>query len=161
MLMKSSTRSPRSVSPRHSRPATRAALVALAVSAFLPAHADDWPRFRGPNGSGIAAGAKPPTTWSDSENIRWKAELPGPGTSSPIVVGDRIFLTCYSGYGEERGAGDVQKLQRHLVCVDRATGKIAWSSAVRAVQPEDDYSGFLTEHGYDLIHSLVRGLLLP
>jgi outer membrane protein assembly factor BamB len=114
----------------------------------IDANAADWPRFRGPNGSGIAADAKPPTAWSDSENIRWKAELPGPGTSSPIVVGARIFLTCYSGYGEEQGAGDMQKLQRHLVCVDRATGKIAWSTAVPAAQPEDEYSGYLVEHGY-------------
>jgi outer membrane protein assembly factor BamB len=138
-------------SPTTSRGFRRSlALAGAAASLLLSFHATaaDWPRFRGPNGSGIAADAKPPTVWSDSENIRWKTELPGPGTSSPIVVGDHIFLTCYSGYGEERGAGDMQKLQRHLVCVDRATGKITWSTAVPAAQPEDNYSGFLTEHGY-------------
>ncbi len=112
------------------------------------ANAADWARFRGPNGSGIAPDAKPPTIWSGSQNIRWRTELPGPGTSSPIVVGERIFVTSYSGYGEERGTGDLQKLQRHLVCVSRADGKIAWSSTIPAVQPEDGYSGFMQEHGY-------------
>ncbi len=122
----------------------------FAASVFLSpdATAADWMRFRGPNGSGLAMDAKPPGTWGDSENVRWKTELPGPGSSSPIVVGDRVFVTCYSGYGDGRGSGDMQKLERHLVCVNRADGKIAWSSAIPAVQPEDGYSGFLTEHGY-------------
>ena len=126
--------------------------LALAGAACLltsvAGRAADWARFRGPNGSGVAPDAKPPATWSETQNVRWKTELPGPGTSSPIVVGERIFVTCYSGYGDLRGGGDVQKLQRHLVCVQRADGKIAWSAAVPAVQPEDGYSGFLMEHGY-------------
>ena len=123
--------------------------VAIALTSFatFAAHAADWTRFRGPNGSGIAADAMPPAEWGDSQNVRWKAELPGPGSSSPIVVGERIFVTCYSGYGDGSN-GDMQKLQRHLVCVNRADGKIAWSSAIPAVQPEDNYGGFLTEHGY-------------
>jgi outer membrane protein assembly factor BamB len=124
-----------------------AGTVASMFSSF-GATAADWPRFRGPNGSGIATDAKPPTTWSDVENVRWKTDLPGPGTSSPIIVGDRIFVTCYSGYGDGRTGGDVQKLLRHLVCVDRTTGKIAWSADVPAVQPEDRFDGFMTEHGY-------------
>ena len=120
----------------------------LSLLASIDARAADWVRFRGPNGSGIAPDAKPATTWSDTQNVRWKTELPGPGASSPIIVGGRVFLTCYSGYGDERGGSDPQKLQRHLVCVNRADGKIAWSTAVPAAQPEDSYSGFLTEHGY-------------
>ncbi|MEO8352986.1 MAG: PQQ-binding-like beta-propeller repeat protein [Chthoniobacteraceae bacterium] len=124
------------------------ASVAASILASFDACAADWARFRGPNGSGIAPEAKPPVTWSDTQNVRWKTELPGPGTSSPIVVGDRVFVTCYSGYGEDGGGGDMAKLQRHLVCVDRSDGKIAWSSAVPAVPPEDSYSGYLTEHGY-------------
>lgn len=129
----------------------RALLLTATATTFFAsddAVAADWARFRGPNGSGIAVDAKPPATWSESQNVRWKAELPGPGTSSPIVVGDRVFVTCYSGYGDERGIGDMQKLHRHLVCVNRADGRIAWSAAVPAAQPEDSFSGFLTEHGY-------------
>ena len=97
----------------------------LSLLASIDARAADWVRFRGPNGSGIAPDAKPATTWSDTQNVRWKTELPGPGASSPIIVGGRVFLTCYSGYGDERGGSDPQKLQRHLVCVNRADGNAA------------------------------------
>jgi outer membrane protein assembly factor BamB len=107
----------------------------------------DWPRFRGPNGTGAAPDARPPLKWSDSENLRWKLALPGPGTSSPIIFGDRLFLTCYSGYGIAGGGGQ-QDLKRHLVCVRAGDGKILWTSTVAAELPEDSYNGFLTEHGY-------------
>jgi hypothetical protein len=59
--------------------------------------AGDWTRFRGPNGAGVAEGAAPPTEWSDSQNLKWKVALPGPGVSSPIIVGDKVFVTCWSG----------------------------------------------------------------
>ena len=121
----------------------------LAVAAGLPAFASDWRQFRGPNGSGIAAtDAQPATTWSDSENVKWKVALPGPGSSSPIVVGERVFITCYSGYGDGSGGDSPEKLQRHLVCVERMTGKILWDKSVSAELPEDPYSGNLREHGY-------------
>src|SRR5580692_6816783 len=66
------------------------------------ASAADWTRFRGPNGSGLAPDDKPvPTEWSEEKNLKWKTPLPGPGASSPIISGDRIFLTCWTGYGTE------------------------------------------------------------
>ena len=129
------------LSMKRSLPLLLTALPAI-ILAGATSFAADWARFRGPNGSGVAADAKPASTWSESQNVRWKTELPGPGTSSPIVIGERIFVTSFSGEGEGG------KLQRHLVCVNRADGKIAWSAAIPAVQPEDNYSGFLTEHGY-------------
>lgn len=61
--------------------------------------AGDWPQFRGPDGLATSTCAKLPLTWSATQNLAWKTQLPGPGTSSPIVVGDRVFLTCYTGYG--------------------------------------------------------------
>ncbi len=110
--------------------------------------AADWPRFRGADGSGIApAEAKPPTAWSDTENLKWKTALPGPGSSSPIIQGQRVYVTCYSGYGDGR-EGSIEKLQRHLLCLNRADGKILWNTTVAAEMPEDAYNGFLTEHGY-------------
>lgn len=127
------------------------ACLALFVSAAtrLALAADDWPRFRGPNGTGIAASnASPPVTWSDTQNLRWKTPLPGPGSSSPIVVGQRVFVTCYSGYGDGSGGTDVSKLQRHLLCLERASGKMLWSKAVASQSPEDPYGGYITEHGY-------------
>ncbi len=133
----------------HSRSLAVAAGFAVALAAGVhSALAEDWLRFRGPNGSGISD-ANVPTSWSESENLRWKAKLPGFGSSSPIVVGSRVFVTCYSGYGTgERGAGRVEALRRHLLCVDRATGQILWTRTVNGGSPEDDFNGYLTEHGY-------------
>jgi outer membrane protein assembly factor BamB len=134
----------------HSRSTlTVAWLVAVTLSTGVQsASAEDWLRFRGPNGSGISD-AQLPTTWGDSENLRWKAKLPGFGSSSPIVVGSRVFVTCYSGYGTgERGAGRVETLQRHLVCVARDSGQILWTRTIKGGSPEDDFNGYLTEHGY-------------
>ncbi len=121
------------------------------MSVVSLAQAGDWPRFRGPNGSGISSDTiAPPTTWSAESNLRWKAKLPGPGLSSPIVVGKKIFVTCYSGYGEQReSVGNIEDLKRHLVCIDRVTGSILWTKTVAAVQPEDFYSGpGVPSHGY-------------
>ena len=115
--------------------------LAFAASAAEP----DWPRFRGPNGSGIAAAAQPPTTWSDTQNLKWRTELPGPGTSSPIVVGSRVFLTCWTGYGATKGKSS---LSRELVCVDRATGKVSWAKSLAGESPADQFEGYLPEHGY-------------
>ena len=68
-------------------------LVALALTlGSAPALAGDWPGWRGPLGTGAAPDAEPPLTWSESENIAWKAPLPGHGKSTPIVLGDRVFL---------------------------------------------------------------------
>ena len=109
----------------------------------------DWPRFRGPGGAGISDDKSVPVTWSDTENLRWKLALPGPGSSSPIVYGDRVYVTCYSGYGVSKTSpGKLADLKRHLVCVNRSDGKIVWSQAVKAELPEDMFRGFITEHGY-------------
>ncbi len=111
--------------------------------------AADWSRFRGPNGSAVSDAHGVPTDWSDSTNLAWKTELPGPGSSSPIIVGDRVFVTCYSGYGtDRRAAGDVKKLQRHLICVSLKDGKILWDKAVVSKQSEDRFDGFIQDHGY-------------
>lgn len=125
-------------------------LCGLAMFAGLTSltSAGDWPRFRGPNGSGISTDSQAtPVEWSPDKNVRWKTPLPGAGVSSPIVVGDRIFVTCYSGYGAN--FGKIENLKRHLVCVDRTSGKILWQKSVDAVLPEDSYSGMgIPAHGY-------------
>ncbi len=109
----------------------------------------DWPQFRGPEGSGASIDATIPLEWSDTKNLSWKTRLPGPGSSSPIVVGDRVFVTCYSGYGtEDARSGDIRELKRHLVCLNRIDGNVAWTVDVAAVVPEDRFHGYLTEHGY-------------
>src|SRR5262245_39117945 len=109
----------------------------------------DWPQFRGPGGSGISDEKGLPTTWSSKENIVWRRELPGPGTSSPIVVGKRVYLTCYSGYGLKEGKEGMDKLMRHLVCVDRVKGEILWTKDFKPALPESVYAGGdNTQHGY-------------
>ena len=56
----------------------------------------DWLRFRGPNGTGISPDQEPlPSSFGENENLQWKTPLPGAGVSCPIVVGDRVFVTCY------------------------------------------------------------------
>lgn len=115
-----------------------------------PALAADWSRFRGPNGTGLADSSAPlPTKFSATENLRWKAPLPGPGSSSPIVVKDQVFVTCWSGYANSRDdLGDIKSLRRHLVCLDRATGKVLWDKSVPATGPEETYRGMFAENGY-------------
>ncbi len=129
-----------------------ASLTALALSAlFLSNAGADWARFRGPNGSGAATDDKPaPTTWAADKNIKWRLDLPGPGTSGPIVVGDKIFVTCWSGYAEddESATGKIEDLKRHLICVDRPSGKVLWDKSVPAKLPEDPFRGMFTNHGY-------------
>ena len=130
--------------------ATVALFVMLAALGSAAA-AGDWSRFRGPNGSGVSADAAPmPVHWSPTQNLKWKVALPGPGSSSPIIVGDKVFITCWSGYGTDRGnrAGNQSDLKRHLVCLDRNTGKTVWDKTVDPVLPEDNYGGMFAEHGY-------------
>ncbi len=99
----------------------------------------------------IAEDATPtPATWSDKENLKWKIALPGAGVSCPIVVGDKVFVTCYSGYGVSREElGSAKDLKRHLVCIDRATGKTLWEKVVPSTVEEDPYEGMgVPQHGY-------------
>ncbi|HUG89535.1 MAG TPA: PQQ-binding-like beta-propeller repeat protein [Planctomycetaceae bacterium] len=126
--------------------ATGGCLFAVLTATTLPA--GDWMQFRGPNGSARSSDAAP-VHWSADENVQWKTPLPGPGSSSPIVVGERVFVTCYSGYGvDPRDAGQLEDLQRHLVCIDGNTGRILWDQTVAVEPPEDPYRGYINEHGY-------------
>jgi len=90
----------------------------LAVSAALsipPVWAsDEWPQFRGPTGQGLSDAHGLPTTWSESNNVLWKTSLPGYGHSSPVVSGNRIWLTASPDKGKSR----------HVLCVALDSGKI-------------------------------------
>jgi len=109
----------------------------------------DWTRFRGPDASGISEDTGLPTTWSATENVVWKTPLPGYGASSPITVGDKVFLTCYTGYGLDRDEpGEQHALEHHVLCLDRRTGEIFWDKASDAKLPDTEYRGFVAQHGY-------------
>lgn len=125
--------------------------VASATSISNRADAFDWNRFRGPNGSGISDDKeKAPVEWSESKNLKWKIPLPGSGVSSPIVIGGKVFVTTYSGYGlNQDEPGDIKELVRHLVCIDRNDGKILWQKSIPAAVGDDPYSGMgVPQHGY-------------
>ncbi|MCA9204905.1 MAG: PQQ-binding-like beta-propeller repeat protein, partial [Planctomycetales bacterium] len=106
----------------------------------------DWSRFRGPDGMGASDSAKPPVEWSTTENVAWKTKLPGPGASSPIVFGDRIYLTCYTGYfvPDEPG-GSLEQLRRHLIALRLSDGEIIWDKAIAAKLPEEER---IRDHGF-------------
>jgi len=91
-------------------------LGALVLVASLSAA--DWNQFRGP-ALGVAREGTPPTTWSeaDQKNIAWKAEVPGKGPSSPIVIGDRVVVTASDGANQERIM---------VLCYDAGTGSLLW-----------------------------------
>jgi len=112
----------------------------------------DWSRFRGPQTAGVADetnAAGVPLSWEADENVVWKTALPGPGASSPIVVGERVFITSYSGYGLSKDEpGEQSNLRHHLLCVDRTSGKILWEKTTKAKLPEKSYEGFMDFHGY-------------
>lgn len=121
----------------------------VALFAVVVCTGADWTRFRGPDASGISDDTELPTTWSATQNVIWKTALPGRGASSPITLADKIFLTCYSGYGFDKDEpGEQEKLMHHVVCLDRSSGKILWDKRNTARMPEKEYGGFITQHGY-------------
>lgn len=85
-----------------------------------PAFADNWPAWRGPRGDGVSAERDLPLTWTKKENIRWKVSLPGPGNSTPIVWGDRVFITQALDGGSRRA----------LIAFRRSDGKRLWQEEV-------------------------------
>jgi outer membrane protein assembly factor BamB len=96
-----------------------AAFLALISTAF----ADEWPQFRGPGGLGISGETGYAVEWSKEKGLRWTAELPGVGISSPVVAGGRVYLTACSGYEQER---------LHVLCFDAKTGEKLWERRFRA-----------------------------
>lgn len=83
--------------------------------------ANDWPWWRGPNRDGVAAAdQKPPLKWSESQNVLWKAPIPGRGHGSPIVVGDRVYIA----------AADPDTQVQSLLAFDRKTGKPVWQKEI-------------------------------
>ena len=125
---------------------TKPLVAALLVISFasIQLNATDWTQFRGPGGLGISQETDLPTSWSETENLTWKTELPGYGSSSPITLGGFVYVTCYSGYGMGQ-SGTIDDLRLHVVAVDRKSGEITWDQEIMPVQPE---SARVREHGY-------------
>jgi outer membrane protein assembly factor BamB len=108
-----------------------------------------WPQWRGPLSTGVAPHANPPVEWSENQNVRWKTALPGTGHSTPIIWGDRIFVTTAIPFGEKLapkpdtapGAHDNSPVtQRHhyaVLCIDRSDGAILWQKTMHSNLPHE------------------------
>jgi outer membrane protein assembly factor BamB len=116
------------------------AVLALAAVATV-ASAANWTRFRGENGSGVSTDGPIPAEWGDDKNVAWSIDLPGDGKSCPIIVGDRVFLTAWSGTGPA-------DLVRHVLCYDRKTGNEIWRKDVKPVAQDEEFRGMFTQNGY-------------
>ena len=128
--------------------ATRLLALMIVVLSTGSLSAADWTQFRGKGGLGISEETGLPTSWSSSENIDWKVEMPGPGASGPITLGDRVFITCYTGYGLEPAQGEQAGLVRHLLCLNRKNGETIWHKTFQPKLPEHKYQGEGSYHGY-------------
>jgi outer membrane protein assembly factor BamB len=110
----------------------------LAMTAATGAGAEDWPQFRGPNGSGVSASTGLPEVFGPEKNVVWKTPLP-PGHSSPVLTRDRVFVTAYAkenavgGQPSAVGAKGDASAKNHkllVICLDRQTGKLLWQREV-------------------------------
>jgi len=125
----------------------------LALTLILPAlrGEHDWPQFRGPGARGVSAQEGLPERWSATENVAWSVELPGVGWSSPIVWGDRVFVTTALSSGDEpqpqRGLymGVSKRSESEhaflVLCFDLASGEMLWDRAAHEGVPPHSIHG--------------------
>ncbi|MCH7664834.1 MAG: PQQ-like beta-propeller repeat protein [Acidobacteria bacterium] len=140
-------------------------VTAVAIGTPVAQYAHEWPQWRGPLGTGVAPYANPPLTWSESENLRWKVELPGRGHASPIVWGNRVYLLAAvevtSDSNESSGAlfepsdetkipipGDGTRFRPRgiqpenalrfvVLALDRGTGDVLWERTAHTAVPHE------------------------
>lgn len=145
-------------------------LIALcALPAFAEERIDNWPQWRGPEATGVAPKGDPPIKWDEKTNILWKTPIPGRGTSTPIVWGDRIFLQTAIDTGKLADAKDIPKpdpkfetkteppknyFQFMVVCVSRRTGKIVWQKVATEEVPHE---GHHPTHSYAAFSPVTDG----
>ncbi|HJN44991.1 MAG: PQQ-binding-like beta-propeller repeat protein [Vicinamibacterales bacterium] len=139
-------------------------LLSLAGASSAVAQASDaerfWGQWRGPDATGVARFGNPPTEWSETRNIRWKVEIPGRGSASPIVWGDKLFLLTAvpvgepqpvatadagqqapagRGRGGRRGRRAIPMHRFIVMAIDRETGEIAWERVAREEVPHEGH----------------------
>jgi len=122
-------------------------LAAMLVNGSAGAESN-WPQFRGPLGNGSSPARDVPLTWGETNNIVWKVSVPGRGRSSPVVLGDHVWLTLAVEKGTRReriGPDDMQTTEHitlEAVCLDRSDGKILWRTKLFEVEKPDPVHWF-------------------
>ena len=118
----------------------------LVLSLIVSAQAQNWTQFRGQSAAGIADGSNPHVRWDGEKNtnLSWKTPIPGLGHSSPVVWGDRVFVTTAISSASQsefvhgltdtgESANDTSKHSFHVYCLDKKTGRILWDRTARDV----------------------------
>ena len=136
-------------------PALGAGLLAAPAAAQrldAPAAETGWPQWRGPLATGVAPAGDPPSSWSETKNVRWKIEVPGHGSASPIVWGNHVFVLTAAPAGPGDGAGGFfsrlkrrfmgtvasgDRLRFAILAIDRRTGSVAWERTAVTEQPHE------------------------
>jgi outer membrane protein assembly factor BamB len=131
-------------------------LFSCAVVTALASDPGSWPYWRGAAADGMAVGDAP-LKWSDTENVRWKVAIPGKGNSSPVIWGDKIFLTTAiptaaappapPQEGRRGPGGGARPQPEHrfdVLCLDRKTGKVLWQKTAKVTAPHE---GFHSTYG--------------
>ena len=153
------------------RAAARLALLVSALGFDLPTAAaaaaaadQNWPQWRGPQGTGLAPAGSPPITWSETSNLKWKVKIPGGGLSTPIIWDNRVFVqTALPAANKNAAAGAApadqagtpprrrpgggggggqqpsEAYQCVLLCLDRQTGKTLWQQTAREETPNEGH----------------------
>ncbi|MEQ8635726.1 PQQ-binding-like beta-propeller repeat protein [Gimesia maris] len=122
---------------------------AFLTSVLQQTQAADWSQFRGPSGNGVSKTTGLPTEWSSEKNIVWKAKLPGHGSSSPVLFGNQVFVTSYTGYGlTEEDNGNPSDLRLHVISVNRDSGEIIWDESVSPLNEVQKITKRIVDHGY-------------
>jgi len=106
--------------------------LAIVVMTISAAHAADWPQWRGPNFNGSTDEKNLPVKWSRTENVAWSAELPGPSAATPIISGDRVFISSVDSAADSLVA----------MCFDRTSGRLLWSHEVAKGTRRDRRSNY-------------------
>lgn len=121
----------------------KSAISILLIASFSIAYAENWPGWRGPGSLGISSEKGIPVKWDMSKNVKWKAEVPGLGHSSPIVWGNRVFVTTAvssnpkedyweKGLPRSNQGPDIAEISWKVLCFDRDTGSLLWEqTAIR------------------------------
>ncbi|NQU21332.1 MAG: PQQ-like beta-propeller repeat protein [Candidatus Nealsonbacteria bacterium] len=136
---------------------------------FASKRLENWSQWRGPNADGISPNANPPSTWDESTNVKWKAKIPGSGSSTPIIWEDKIFVAAAiqtdrkgpaavertddqrpqrpgSWLSRRFGARSPENIFQFLVfCLDRESGRVLWK---RVVVEEQPHEGCHRSHGF-------------